>query len=48
MIIHSDNTATDMVLELAGGPVQVTRWLKDNGIEDIRVDRPTEGLMRDF
>ena len=48
MITHSDNTATDMVLELAGGPVQVTRWLKDNGIEDIRVDRPTEGLMRDF
>ena len=48
MITHSDNTATDMVLELAGGPVQVTRWLKDNGIEGIRVDRPTEGLMRDF
>ncbi|MFC4725708.1 class A beta-lactamase [Glycocaulis abyssi] len=47
-ITESDNTAADMLTELAGGPQAVTQWLRAQGIEDQRVDRDTAGLIRDF
>ena len=48
MITHSDNTATDVCLRLAGGPAAVTHHLGQLGIEGIRVDRSTAALLRDF
>ena len=48
MLTESDNTATDVVVRLAGGPRAVTGWVRAQGIDDLRVDRDTAGLLRDF
>lgn len=48
MITHSDNTAADVCLRLAGGPAAVNRRLAQLGIEGMRVDRSTADLLRDF
>ncbi len=47
-ITQSDNTATDVLTGLAGGPEAVTAWLSGQGIEGQRIDRDTAGLLRDF
>jgi len=44
----SDNTAADILTKLAGGPAAVTQWVRSQGIEGLRVDRDTAGLIRDF
>ena len=43
----SDNTSTDKMLELAGGPAAVTRVLEAVGIEGMRIDRSTKRLITD-
>ena len=48
MITESDNTATDFCLKLAGGPEAVTKKLRSLGITDLRVDRATSEILRDF
>ncbi|NUQ17322.1 MAG: class A beta-lactamase [Sphingomonas sp.] len=48
MLTVSDNTATDTLEKLAGGPAVVTRWVRSQGVEGLRVDRDTAGLIRDF
>lgn len=48
MITLSDNTATDACLKLAGGPEAVTKMMQDIGITDLRVDRYTSEILRDF
>jgi beta-lactamase class A len=48
MLTVSDNTATDVLTKLAGGPAAVTAWVRGQGIEGLRVDRDTAGLIRDF
>ena len=48
MITESDNTATDLCMELAGGPAAVTKKLRSIGITDQRVDRPVAEGLRDF
>lgn len=48
MITESDNTATDACLKLAGGPEAVTKMMKSIGIKDLRVDRYTSEILRDF
>jgi beta-lactamase class A len=48
MITLSDNTATDACLKLAGGPEAVTKVLRNIGITDLRVDRYTSEILRDF
>ena len=48
MLTESDNTATDMLMELAGGPAAVTGWVQKVGVADLRVDRSTDTLIRDF
>ena len=48
MLTVSDNTATDTLVKLAGGPAVVTAWVRSQGIEGLRVDRDTAGLIRDF
>ncbi len=48
MLTQSDNTATDAVVRLVGGPVAVTDWLHRSGIEGQRIDRDTGDLIKDF
>jgi len=48
MITESDNTATDVLMGLAGGPAAVTENLRRLGITDFRVDRPVRGILMDF
>ena len=48
MMTVSDNTATDVLTKLAGGPAAVTGWVRAQGVEGLRVDRDTAGIIRDF
>lgn len=48
MLLISDNTATDLLLELAGGPGAVTESMEEAGFHDIRVDRPAVRLIADW
>lgn len=48
MLQISDNSATDMTIELAGGPEAVTRRMRALGLDGIRVDRPTVELIADY
>lgn len=48
MLTHSDNTATDVLTAAAGGPGEVTAWLRKQGVNGQRVDRDTAGILRDF
>jgi len=48
MITNSDNTATDILLEVIGGPGEVTQAVRDIDISGQRVDRNTAEILRDF
>ncbi|HEV8408284.1 MAG TPA: class A beta-lactamase, partial [Sphingomicrobium sp.] len=48
MLTVSDNTATDTLEKLVGGPGVVTQWVRRQGIVGLRVDRDTAGMIRDF
>ena len=48
MLTVSDNTATDTLEKLVGGPAVVTKWVQSQGITGLRVDRDTAGMIRDF
>jgi beta-lactamase class A len=48
MLLISDNSATDRVLEAAGGPAAVTARMRALGIDGIDVDRPTVNLIADY
>jgi beta-lactamase class A len=48
MLTQSDNTATDVLMRLAGGPRAVTAWVRAQGVEDQRIDRDTNAILRDF
>ncbi len=45
MLIHSDNRATDILLNDLGGPSAVHNWLEDNGVSGLRVDRTISQLL---
>jgi len=45
MLIHSDNRATDILLDDLGGPNAVHAWLRDNGVTGLRVDRTIASLL---
>lgn len=47
MITISDNEATDILLERVGA-ANVTATLRALGLQDMRVDRPTAGLIGDW
>ncbi|QIL03166.1 serine hydrolase [Sphingomonas sinipercae] len=47
MLIHSDNGATDVLIRDLGGPQALDSWLKDNGVQGLRVDRTIAQLLRD-
>jgi len=48
MLLISDNSATDIVLRLAGGPEAVTAKMRELGIDGINVNRPTVNLIADW
>jgi beta-lactamase class A len=48
MLTQSDNTATDVLTAAAGGPGAVTAWVREQGVTNMRIDRATAGLLRDF
>lgn len=48
MLTQSDNTATDVLMEVVGGPAEITAWLRKQDVSDFRVDRDTAGILRDF
>lgn len=48
MLTESDNTAADMMMDVAGGPAAVNEWVRRQGVVGLRVDRDTAGLVRDF
>jgi beta-lactamase class A len=45
MLILSENNSTDLVLALDGGGAAVTKRVRDAGITDMRVDRPTAEII---
>jgi beta-lactamase class A len=47
MMIHSDNKATDMLLNDLGGPQALHQWLVQNGVQGLRVDRSIARLLAD-
>jgi len=44
----SDNTASDILLRLAGGPEAVTSFMRAKGIVDLRVDRSTKQILTEY
>ena len=45
MLIHSDNRATDILLNDLGGPRNLHNWLQDNGVTGLHVDRTIAQLL---
>ena len=48
MLTQSDNTATDVLMDVAGGPKAITAWVRAQGVKDFRIDRDTADILRDF
>jgi beta-lactamase class A len=48
MLTQSDNTATDYMTDLAGGPKAVTAWVQAQGVSGLRVDGDTSSIIRRF
>lgn len=48
MLTQSNNTATDKMFELAGGPAAVTAWLRQNGITGVRVDDNVNDVLNGY
>jgi hypothetical protein len=46
-VAQSDNTASDVVLRLAGGPEAVTAYVRSLGVDGLRVDRPEVQMAAD-
>ena len=46
-VAQSDNTASDVILRLAGGPEAVTAYVRSLGIDGLRVDRPEIQMAAD-
>jgi beta-lactamase class A len=43
----SDNTAADVLMKRIGGPGAVTAWLRDKGVNELRVDRYEREIQPD-
>lgn len=48
MLTQSDNTATDYMVEAAGGPAAVSAWVRRQGVDGLRVDGDTDAIIRRF
>jgi beta-lactamase class A len=47
-LAHSDNTASDVLLRLAGGPDEVNRRVREAGVRDVRVHRTMAQVFFDW
>jgi beta-lactamase class A len=47
-LAHSDNTASDVLLRLAGGPDAVNRQLREAGVRDVQVHRTMAQVFDDW
>jgi beta-lactamase class A len=47
-VAASDNSASDAILRLAGGPAAVTAYVRGLGIDGLRVDRPEIQMAADL
>ena len=47
-LAHSDNTASDALLRVAGGPEAVSRRMRAIGVEGVRVDRSLRRIFADY
>jgi beta-lactamase class A len=48
MLTRSDNTATNVLTELAGGPAAITGWVKGLGVQGMRIDGDTNDIVGRF
>lgn len=48
MMVQSDNSAADIVIEAAGGPNAVSEYMVNLGLPEVRVDRRTIDLLADI
>jgi len=48
MITRSDNTATNVLTRLAGGPAAVTGWVRKLGVDNLRIDGDTNEIVSRF
>lgn len=48
MLRDSDNTACDVLMKLLGGPIAITRRMRELGIRDIRIDRTEASIAADI
>src|ERR1051326_1610708 len=48
VLLDSDNTASDALLRIAGGPAAVTARMRSLGIDDITVSRPEGEIFLDY
>jgi beta-lactamase class A len=48
MLTRSDNTATDYLVDVAGGPQAVTAWAHARGASEMRIDGGTDAIIRRF
>jgi beta-lactamase class A len=48
MLTQSDNTATDYLLEQAGGAEAVNAWVRRQGVQGLRIDGGTDEIIRRF
>jgi beta-lactamase class A len=48
MLTRSDNTATNVLTRLAGGPDAVTSWVRGVGVQELRVDGDTNEIVGRF
>jgi beta-lactamase class A len=46
MLVFSDNHAADILFKDVGGPRAVHKWLRDNGIQGVHVDRTIAELLQ--
>jgi beta-lactamase class A len=47
MLVYSDNHAADTMFKAVGGPRAVHKWLQDNGVTGLSVDRTIAQLLND-
>jgi beta-lactamase class A len=47
MLVYSDNRAADTMFRAVGGPRAVHKWLHDNGVTGLSVDRTISQLLSD-
>lgn len=45
MMVRSDNHATDLLIDMLGGPGAIDRWARSHGLANLRVDRNIAQLL---